>query len=237
MIKKLIFAMLGLIFLFSGVACSSSQTNTSQSDTSQAQQSTPVAPQTPAPTPPTEPDKGKKNPVVTIEMNDGKKIKFELYPKVTPNTVNNFISLVKKGAYDNTIFHRVMPDFMIQGGDPEGTGQGGPGYSIKGEFAANGFQNNLSHQRGVVSMARADSFDSAGSQFFIMVADNPGLDGNYAAFGKVLEGMDEVDKIVNVPRDTNQGRTENRPIDEQKMKKVTVETFGIQYPEPEKVSP
>jgi len=241
MIKKLIFAMLGLIFLFSGVACSSSQTNTSQSDTSQyndsqAQQSTPVAPQTPAPTPPTEPDKGKKNPVVAIEMTDGQKIKFELYPKVAPNTVNNFISLVKKGAYDNTIFHRVIPDFMIQGGDPEGTGGGGPGYSIKGEFTANGFENNLLHQRGIVSMAREDLPDTAGSQFFIVVADYPSLNGNYAAFGKVLEGMDEADKIVNVPRDANPGLTENRPLQEQKMKKVTVETFGIEYPEPEKIS-
>lgn len=233
MIKKLILVMLGVIFLFSGIACSSSnQTNTSQSDNSQAQQPAPVAPQTPAPAPPTEPDKGKKNPVVTIEMTDGKKIKFELYPKVAPNTVKNFISLVKKGAYDNTIFHRVIPGFMIQGGDPQGTGGGGPGYDIKGEFTNNNFQNNLLHNRGVVSMAREpQSYDTAGSQFFIMVADYPSLNGDYASFGKVTEGMDVADKIVSVERDAN-----DRPVQEQKMKKVTVETFGIQYPEPEKIT-
>ncbi len=234
MIKKLILVILAVVFLFSAAACSSNQTNTSQSDNSQynnSQAQQPPAAETPNPAPPVEPDKDKKNPVVTIEMTDGKKIKIELYPKVAPSTVNNFISLVKKGAYDNTIFHRVIPGFMIQGGDPEGTGGGGPGYSIKGEFAANGFENNLLHQRGVVSMARANPPDSAGSQFFIMVADYPSLDGNYAAFGKVLEGMEEADKIVSVERDGN-----DRPLKEQKMKKVTVETFGIQYPEPQKLA-
>lgn len=170
------------------------------------------------------------NPVVTIEMENGNLIKVELYPEVAPNTVNNFISLVQKGFYDGTIFHRVIPGFMIQGGDPEGTGMGGPGYSIKGEFKANGFDNDLKHSRGVISMARSQHPDSAGSQFFIMVADAPHLDRQYAAFGKVIDGMDEVDRIVSVDRNRN-----DRPNEEQKMKKVTVDTHGIDYPEPEKI--
>ncbi|MDO4938580.1 MAG: peptidylprolyl isomerase [Lachnospiraceae bacterium] len=169
------------------------------------------------------------NPVVTITMKNGDTIKVELYPDVAPNTVNNFISLVKKGFYNGTIFHRVIPGFMIQGGDPEGTGMGGPDYSIKGEFSQNGFENKLSHQRGVISMARAMNPDSAGSQFFIMHADGDFLDGQYAAFGAVTEGMETVDKIAAVQT----GRSD-RPYEDQIMKTVTVETFGTDYPEPEK---
>ncbi|WP_050698758.1 peptidylprolyl isomerase [Anaeromassilibacillus senegalensis] len=168
-----------------------------------------------------------KNPIITIETNNGT-IQAELYPEVAPNTVNNFISLVKKGFYNGTIFHRVIPGFMIQGGDPEGTGMGGPGYGIKGEFAMNRFPNDLKHSRGVLSMARAMSPDSAGSQFFIMVADAPHLDGQYAAFGKVISGMEEADRIVSAARDYN-----DRPREDQIMKTVTVETFGEEYPEPE----
>ncbi len=169
-----------------------------------------------------------KNPIVTIETSQGK-IQVELYPEIAPNTVNNFISLVKKGFYDGTIFHRVIPGFMIQGGDPEGTGMGGPGYSIRGEFARNGFDNPLKHTRGVLSMARSMFPDSAGSQFFLMVEDAPHLDGDYAAFGKVVSGIEECDRIVSVPRD---GR--DRPYQDEKMVKVTVDTFGQEYPEPEK---
>jgi peptidyl-prolyl cis-trans isomerase B (cyclophilin B) len=168
------------------------------------------------------------NPIVTIEMDSGKIIKVELYPKIAPNTVNNFISLVKKGFYDGTIFHRVIAGFMIQGGDPDGTGMGGPGYSIAGEFSQNGFKNDLKHTAGVLSMARSQSKDSAGSQFFLMVADAPHLDGLYAAFGKVTEGMDVVNEIVKLPKDTND-RPKNPPV----MKKVTVDTRGADAPEPE----
>lgn len=170
------------------------------------------------------------NPIVTIEMENGNKIKVELYPEVAPNTVNNFVSLVKKGFYNNTVFHRVIPSFMIQGGDPEGTGMGGPGYGIKGEFSRNGFANNLKHDKGVISMARSQSPNSAGSQFFIMVENSPHLDGQYAAFGKVIEGMDEADRIVAVKKDNN-----DRPREEQKMKTVAVDTFGVEYAEPVKV--
>lgn len=171
------------------------------------------------------------NPTVTIEMENGGIIKAELYPEIAPNTVNNFISLIKKGFYDGTIFHRCIEGFMIQGGDPEGTGMGGPGYCIKGEFSNNGFENNLKHNVGVLSMARrAFPLDSAGSQFFIMVADYPFLDGDYATFGKVTEGMDIVNNIVVQPKDFN-----DQPITPQVMKKVTVETFGVEYPEPETI--
>ena len=170
------------------------------------------------------------NPIVTIEMENGGVIKAELYPEVAPNTVNNFVSLVKQGFYDGIIFHRVIPGFMIQGGDPKGVGSGGPGYSIKGEFNSNGFKNDLLHTRGVLSMARTMAPNSAGSQFFIMHEDAPHLDGQYAAFGKVFEGMDVVDAIANTRRDFN-----DKPRVEQKMKKVTVDTFGVDYPEPEKV--
>ena len=171
-----------------------------------------------------------QNPIVPIEMESGASIKIELYPEIAPNTVNNFISLVKSGFYDGTIFHRVIPGFMIQGGDPEGTGMGGPGYCIKGEFTSNGFQNDLRHTRGVLSMARAMDPNSAGSQFFIMVANAPHLDGDYASFGMVIEGQEEADRIVNVKRNWS-----DKPKTPEVMKKVTVETFGVDYPEPEKV--
>ena len=170
------------------------------------------------------------NPIVTIDTGNDVKIKIELYPDIAPNTVNNFISLVNKGFYDGTIFHRVIPGFMIQGGDPNGLGTGGPGYQIKGEFAYNGFENDLKHTRGVLSMARSMNPNSAGSQFFIMVEDAPHLDGQYAAFGKVIEGMEEADRIVSVPRNRM-----DKPNEDQKMVKVTVETFGVEYPEPEKM--
>ena len=170
------------------------------------------------------------NPIVTIEMENGDVIKAELYPDIAPNTVNNFVSLVRKGFYDGVIFHRVIPGFMIQGGDPEGRGIGGPGYSIRGEFTANGFQNPLKHDRGVLSMARTMAPNSAGSQFFIMHANSPHLDGQYAAFGKVIEGIEAVDTIAGVRTDYN-----DKPRVPQVMKKVTVETFGVEYPEPEKV--
>ena len=168
------------------------------------------------------------NPMVTIEMENGDIIKAELYPEVAPNTVNNFLSLASRGFYDGLIFHRVIKGFMIQGGDPEGTGMGGPGYEIRGEFGMNGFRNDLKHTKGVLSMARTQVPDSAGSQFFIMHAKSPHLDGDYAAFGKVTEGMEAVDRIAKVPTDWN-----DRPQTPQVMKKVTVETFGGEYPEPE----
>lgn len=168
----------------------------------------------------------KNNPVVTIEMENGGVMKVELYPETAPNTVANFISLVEKGFYNGTIFHRVIPGFMIQGGDPEGTGMGGPGYRIKGEFTANRFQNDLKHTKGVISMARSGHPDSAGSQFFIMVDDAPHLDGQYASFGKVIEGIEVADQIVSVA--TNYS---DRPLEEQRMRSVTVETFGETYPQ------
>ncbi len=170
------------------------------------------------------------NPIVTFEMENGDVMKAELYPEIAPNTVNNFISLVKKGFYDGLIFHRVISGFMIQGGDPKGIGVGGPGYGIKGEFLQNGFKNDLKHSRGVLSMARSGNPNSAGSQFFIMHEDSPHLDGGYAAFGKLIEGIEVVDKICSVRTDWN-----DKPRIPQVMKKVTVETFGVDYPEPEKV--
>ena len=169
------------------------------------------------------------NPIVTIEMENGDISKAELYPEVAPNTVNNFISLVKSKFYDGVIFHRVIRGFMIPGGDPQGIGIGGPGYSIKGEFAMNGVKNDLKHTRGVLSMARSMAPNSAGSQFFIMHEDAPHLDGQYAAFGKVIEGMDAVDKIAKCMTGRN-----DKPIHRQAMKKVTVDTFGVDYPEPVK---
>ncbi len=170
-----------------------------------------------------------ENPQVTIEVGDVGSIVVELYPEVAPNTVNNFLALVTAGFYDGTIFHRVIPGFMVQGGDPTGTGSGGPGYSIAGEFSQNGFENNLNHERGVISMARAQHPDSAGSQFFIMVADSNHLDGSYAAFGKVVSGMDVVDHVVDQPRNRM-----DRPDEDQVMVTVTADTFGVEYPEPEK---
>ena len=169
------------------------------------------------------------NPIVTITMENGDVIKAELYPDIAPNTVNNFISLVKKGFYNGLNFHRIINGFMIQGGGPEGTGMGGPNYSIKGEFSQNGFKNDLKHTEGVLSMARSMRPDSAGSQFFIMHKAAPHLDGAYAAFGKVIEGMDVVNTIA-----TTRTTYGDRPVKEQKMASVTVDTFGIDYPEPEK---
>ena len=171
-----------------------------------------------------------QNPVVTITMANGDVIKAELYPEIAPNTVHNFISLVKHGFYDGLIFHRVINGFMIQGGCPNGNGMGGPGYQIKGEFSQNGFPNQLKHEPGVLSMARAMHPNSAGSQFFIMHKAAPHLDGSYAAFGKVIDGMDAVKAIAEVDTDYN-----DRPLDEQKIQSMTVETFGIDYPEPERM--
>ena len=170
------------------------------------------------------------NPVVTITMQNGDVMKAELYPEIAPNTVNNFISLVKKGFYDGLIFHRVIAGFMIQGGDPEGTGMGGPGYSIRGEFNGNGFRNDLKHTKGVLSMARAMHPDSAGSQFFIMHQTSPHLDGQYAAFGAVTEGLDVIDRIAACRTDWN-----DRPREPQVIARMTVETFGTEYPEPETI--
>lgn len=170
------------------------------------------------------------NPIVTFEMENGDIMKAELYPEIAPNTVNNFISLVQNGFYDGLILHRVIRGFMIQGGCPDGTGMGGPGYTIKGEFSQNGFANDLRHTEGVLSMARAMHPDSAGSQFFIMHKNSPHLDGAYAAFGKITEGMDIVNKIAETATDYS-----DRPLEEQKMKKVTVDTMGVEYPAPERV--
>ena len=170
------------------------------------------------------------NPIVTITMTDGSVMKAELYPEVAPNTVNNFISLVKKGFYDGLVFHRVIRGFMIQGGDPQGTGMGAPGYSIKGEFTYNGFSNDLKHTPGVLSMARAMDPNSAGSQFFIMHETSPHLDGQYAAFGKITDGLDVVNKIAEVPTDYS-----DRPLEPQMIQNMTVDTFGVEYPEPETV--
>ena len=167
-------------------------------------------------------------PIVTITMASGDVIKAELYPEIAPNTVNNFISLINHNFYDDVIFHRVIRGFMLQGGDPDGNGTGGPGYSIKGEFSSNGFKNDLKHTPGVLSMARTMIPDSAGSQFFIMHQAAPHLDGEYAAFGKVIEGMDVVNKIAEMPTDYM-----DRPLEDQVMKSVTVDTFGVDYPEPE----
>ena len=170
------------------------------------------------------------NPVVTITMENGKTMTAELYPEIAPNTVNNFISLIKKGFYDGLIFHRVIQYFMIQGGCPLGQGYGNPGYSIKGEFRMNGVHNSLKHERGVLSMARSMMPNSAGSQFFIMHEDAPHLDGQYAAFGMLTDGFDTLDEIANT-----QTTAEDRPVKEQKIKSMTVETFGVDYPEPEKL--
>jgi len=170
------------------------------------------------------------NPIVTITMENGDVMKAELYPEIAPNTVNNFISLIKKDYYNGIIFHRVIRGFMLQGGCPDGTGMGGPGYSIKGEFSANGFENNLKHEPGVLSMARTQIPDSAGSQFFVMHKNSPHLDGSYAAFGKVTEGLDVVNKIAEVA--TNHM---DKPLDEQRIKSITVDCQGVDYPEPERV--
>ena len=170
------------------------------------------------------------NPIVTINMENGNIIKAELYPEVAPNTVNNFMSLINKGFYNGLVFHRVIPGFMIQGGCPEGTGVGGPGYSIKGEFSSNKFNNDLKHSTGVLSMARSNDSDSAGSQFFLMVANSPHLDGSYAGFGKVIEGMEHALEIAKVERDFR-----DKPKKEQKIKSMSVDTFDIEYSEPQKM--
>jgi peptidyl-prolyl cis-trans isomerase B (cyclophilin B) len=170
-----------------------------------------------------------EKPIVTMTMESGEVIKLELYPEVAPNTVANFVSLIEQNYYDGLIFHRVIPGFMIQGGDPSGNGTGGPGYSIPGEFTGNGFTNDLSHTKGVLSMARTQDPNSAGSQFFIMAEDNPGLDGQYAAFGKVLEGIEVVETIVSVERDNM-----DKPLEDQKIKTMTVDTFGVDFGEPNK---
>lgn len=171
-----------------------------------------------------------QNPIITITMENGDIMKAELYPEIAPQSVNNFISLINKGFYNGLIFHRVIKGFMIQGGCPDGTGMGGPGYCIKGEFAANGFKNDLKHTKGVLSMARAMAPNSGGSQFFIMHETSPHLDGSYAAFGKITEGLDIVDKIAGTRTDYN-----DRPLEDQKIASITAETFGTEYPEPEKL--
>lgn len=172
-----------------------------------------------------------QNPVVTITMENGDVMKAELYPDIAPITVNNFISLIKKGYYDGLIFHRVINGFMIQGGCPDGTGMGGPGYSIRGEFSSNGYENNLKHTEGVLSMARSMHPNSAGSQFFIMHKTSPHLDGAYAAFGKIIEGMDIVDKIATCQTDYT-----DRPLEKQQIQSITVDCFGATYPEPDKLN-
>lgn len=171
-----------------------------------------------------------QNPIVTFIMENGDVMKAELYPDIAPQSVNNFISLIRKDFYNGLIFHRVIRGFMIQGGDPEGTGCGGPGYSIKGEFSSNGVENNLKHTEGVLSMARSMEPDSAGSQFFIMHKNSPHLDGSYAAFGKITEGLENVNKIAETATDYS-----DRPLEDQIIKSVTVETFGVEYPEPDKL--
>lgn len=170
-----------------------------------------------------------QNPVITIEMTDNSVMKLELYPDTAPNTVRNFISLVKKGFYDGLTFHRIIEGFMIQGGDPDGNGTGGPGYCIPGEFSSNGFENTLKHDAGVISMARAQDPDSAGSQFFIMHKNSPHLDGSYAAFGKITEGIDVVNKIAETPTDYM-----DAPLEQQVIKSITVDCFGVDYDEPER---
>ncbi len=170
-----------------------------------------------------------QNPVVTLKLENADIIKIELYPEIAPNTVNNFISLVKKGFYDGLIFHRVIKGFMIQGGDPKGTGTGGPGYSIKGEFSGNAHKNDLKHDKGVISMARSAHPDSAGSQFFLMTAMSPHLDGSYAAFGKIIKGIEEIERIENTKTNFS-----DKPTSDQRIEQATVETFEVEYPEPEK---
>lgn len=212
--------------------------NTGQEQGSGGNAASPSPSPSPSPTPSEEPASDEpellgsdKHPVVTIELSNDQVIKVELYPEVAPNTVNNFISLVEQGFYDGLIFHRVIPEFMIQGGDPDGNGTGGPGYSIPGEFTNNGFENKLSHKRGVISMARANDPDSAGSQFFIVVADSPSLDKQYAGFGAVVEGMEAADVVVNQDRDGS-----DKPLEPISMKKVTVDKKGMTFDAPEKTS-
>ncbi|WP_168118660.1 peptidylprolyl isomerase [Paenibacillus sp. HB172176] len=237
--------MIALVLVMAGCGVNQGKTNNnsnnSQGSGGNGSNATPAATKSPTATPeateapsPTPEDIGllgpEKHPVVTIELSNDKIIKVELYPEIAPNTVNNFVSLVSQGFYDGLIFHRVIPGFMIQGGDPDGNGTGGPGYSIAGEFSMNNFENKLKHTRGVISMARANDPDSAGSQFFIMVADAPSLDNKYASFGVVTEGMDAVDEIVAQDRDA-----QDKPVEPISMKKVTVDTKDMTFDEPVKV--
>ena len=210
-----VFSLMAIVFVLTGCGTSS---ESGQSDGDTAKESNEKTDYSSA---------VKENPIVTITMSNEEKIVIELEPSTAPNTVANFISLVEDGFYDGLIFHRVIPDFMIQGGDPSGNGTGDPGYSIEGEFSSNGFENNLKYERGVISMARSSDPNSAGSQFFIMVEAAPHLDGEYAAFGKVIEGMETVDAIVAVERDAA-----DKPLEEQKMQKVEVDTKGFDYPDP-----
>ena len=214
-VYSFVFSLMAIVFVLTGCGTSS---ESGQSDGDTAKESNEKTDYSSA---------VKENPIVTITMSNEEKIVIELEPATAPNTVANFISLVEDGFYDGLIFHRVIPDFMIQGGDPLGNGTGDPGYSIEGEFSSNGFENNLKHERGVISMARSSDPNSAGSQFFIMVESAPHLDGEYAAFGKVIEGMETVDAIVAVERDAA-----DKPLEEQKMQKVEVDTKGFDYPDP-----
>lgn len=220
--KSLVFIFSALLVLFSLAGCGTQAENGISKDSNDGKSGNNASEKSGYPSDVTE------NPIVTITMENNDEIKLELYPDIAPNTVANFVTLINKGFYDGLIFHRVIPDFMIQGGDPAGNGTGGPGYSIFGEFDANGFENNLKHERGVLSMARTSDPNSAGSQFFIMVSESSNLDGQYAAFGKVIEGMEVVDSIVSVERNGA-----DLPIEEQKMKTVKVDTRGYNYPEPE----
>lgn len=219
--KAIYFAITLMLFILVLAACGTSNEETQPVETSENNSTTESADKGNYPSEVTE------NPIVTITMNNDEKVVIELEPKVAPNTVANFIFLAEDGFYDGLTFHRVIPGFMIQGGDPLGNGTGGPDYSIDGEFSSNGFENNLKHERGVISMARSQDFNSAGSQFFIMVEAAPHLDGEYAAFGKVIEGMEVVDKIVSVER----GKAD-KPLEDQVMKNVEVDTKGYDYPEP-----
>ncbi|WP_077622691.1 peptidylprolyl isomerase [Sediminibacillus massiliensis] len=218
LVSKIQLVAAGLFILLLAAACGSTETEEQPAEDSDNQSNQQV-----------DYPEAEENPEVTITMEDGEEIMIELLPEAAPNTVANFISLVEDGFYDGLIFHRVIPGFMIQGGDPEGTGMGGPGYQIPGEFSANGFENNVKHERGVVSMARSQQPDSAGSQFFIVVEDAPHLDEQYAAFGRVTEGMETVDEIVSAERDNN-----DKPLNGQQIKQVTVDTKGYDYPEPKK---
>ena len=211
----LVFSLLAIVMMLTGCGTAKDSEKTERNTTKDSQKTENYASEV------------KENPVVTITMNNDEKIVIELEPTVAPNTVANFISLVNGGFYDGLIFHRVIPDFMIQGGDPLGNGTGGPDYSIDGEFSSNGFDNNMKHERGVISMARSNDPNSAGSQFFIMVKESPHLDGDYAAFGKVIEGMETVDAIVAAERDAT-----DKPLEDQQMKKVEVDTKGFNYPAP-----
>lgn len=206
-----VFSLMAVAFVLTGCGTSAEKENTAKESGKKTDYSSAV----------------KENPIVTITMSNDEKIVIELEPSTAPNSVANFISLVEEGYYDGLIFHRVIPGFMIQGGDPSGNGTGGPGYTIEGEFSSNGFENNLKHERGVISMARMEDLNTAGSQFFIMVEESPQLDGKYASFGKVIEGMETVDAIVAADRDSA-----NKPLEDQQMKKVEVDTKGFDYPAP-----